>query len=802
MKVSRAVLLFNDFVIIMAVYILILTTFRVLLPFYLPVLNKDFNLSIIATGEKNENSLGNNIRIGNISVNGEDLDLGKEPLTGEWKYSPVDDFVYVYNVVEPEEFSLQLREVHSIEITFISERGSGKARIQINGQDWKILDLFDNLEWGEKTVRYDTNSLVFPEKSKLGLLVVLTVGVIIVNVFQRIIRGRKRETIVGQAKALCGHYLLAISLVGFASVIQYHSISELVKYFSLSFDAAIKAIVLIFILLEFMYFVLGKTWRAYAAVSVPIIIFNILSVIKVENRGVPLLPWDYRMFFEAASVARNYQMTITFIEVSVIISVGIAAVVLALLNRKRKVSVKWKLRLGGSAVLAGMITIYISNSFLSADETTAQYRTYQVVQYYEKRGFITAFMEYLIDLNPAQEPEGYNKETLEDICNNMSVDSLKVASEKSNAPNIVVIMSESFWDIKRLNTLTFENEPLPVYEQLKKESLYGNLFTHVFGGGTVVSEFEFLTGFSGEFFPKDYMVYGNFLSPGFSSAVSMLENQGYQSLAIHPYISTNYNREKAYLNLGFDKSIFMEDFDEEVKQVRNYISDEAMYDMIIAEYEEAQDKEKQPMFIFAVTVQNHGGYWKDTIHNEGTLKFTADGYQTDTQECIIDYVMGLHEADRALGAFVDYFRKSEDTIIIYFGDHMSDAGPKNEKMLDKADWTNVSELDDDHKMHIVPFIAWSNFKDASKDMGIMEIGQLLPCVLEQYEMDMTHFWQFLIEKRKSYCATDQWLVIERNSNYIEKEKMSKEQKDVYKKYELLQYDYIWGKKYASELWEN
>ena len=802
MKKSRVLFLYNDFVIIMTVFILILTSFRVLQPFYLPALNEDINLSIIATGEQGKDSLGSNIRINNISINGENLDLGQEPLTGKWKYSPVDDFVYVYELTKPEEFSLQLEAVHSIEITFVSERGSGLVSIQVNGRNWKTLDLYDDLEWGEKTIRYDTSFLVFPEKSKLGLLLILVFGVVL-NVFLKVIAGSKRKAIEAQAKAIFGHYLLAISVVGCAGVIQYHSFSELTKYFSQSFEAAIKAIVLIFIFLEFMYFVLGKTWKGYVAVAVPVIIFNILNIIKMENRDIPLLPWDFDMFFEAVSVAGNYQIAVSLMEVLTVISVVIITVVLALLRRKRKVSISLKGRLGGSVLLVGILAIYISNSFLSVDETTAQYRTYQVAQYYEKRGFITAFMEYLIYLNPAQEPVGYNKETLEDICSSISIDSQKVANHKSNHPNIIVIMSESFWDIKRLETLTFENEPLPVYEQLKKESLYGNLFSHVFGGGTVVSEFEFLTGFSGEFFPKDYMVYGNFLAPGFSSAVSMLGNQGYQSLAIHPYISTNYNREKAYLNLGFDKSIFIEDFDQDVKQVREYISDEAMYEKIIAEYEEGQIKENQPMFIFAVTVQNHGGYWKDTIYDEGTLKFTADGYQADTQECITDYVMGLHESDRALGEFVDYFRNvEEDTIIIYFGDHMSDAGPKNEKMLDKAEWTNASELDDDYETHIVPFIAWSNYKDAGKDMGVMEMGQLFPSVLEQYDIDMIPFWRFLVEKRKSYCATDQWLTVERNSSYFKKETMGKEQQDMYKKYELLQYDYIWGKKYAGELWEN
>ena len=185
-------------------------------------------------------------------------------------------------------------------------------------------------------------------------------------------------------------------------------------------------------------------------------------------------------------------------------------------------------------------------------------------------------------------------------------------------------MSESFWDASRLNTIKLDEPLLPVYENLKKEGMYGELFSHVLNGGTVVSEFEFLTGFSGEFFPSDYMVYGNYLKKDFYSAVGILKNQGYATMAFHPYTSSNYNRENAYLKMGFDQRFFEDSF-EDTKIIRNYISDESMYKKMISEYENRTDK-TQPVFMFGVTMQNHGGYWKDSIYEEKKVGFSTDVY--------------------------------------------------------------------------------------------------------------------------------------------------------------------------------
>lgn len=50
---------------------------------------------------------------------------------------------------------------------------------------------------------------------------------------------------------------------------------------------------------------------------------------------------------------------------------------------------------------------------------------------------------------------------------------------------------------------------------------------------------------------------------------------------------------------------FIENFNQE-KLIREYISDEELYDKIIERYESSPSNEK--LFLMGITMQNHGGY--------------------------------------------------------------------------------------------------------------------------------------------------------------------------------------------------
>ena len=106
--------------------------------------------------------------------------------------------------------------------------------------------------------------------------------------------------------------------------------------------------------------------------------------------------------------------------------------------------------------------------------------------------------------------------------------------------------------------------------------------------------------------PANSIAYQFNVKPGTYSMVSTLKDQGYYSVAMHPYPGENWNRVECYQNMGFDAFLDQE-FYEGSEELRNYISDEADYQKLI-QVVEAKENPEDKLFIFNVTMQNHGGY--------------------------------------------------------------------------------------------------------------------------------------------------------------------------------------------------
>ena len=75
----------------------------------------------------------------------------------------------------------------------------------------------------------------------------------------------------------------------------------------------------------------------------------------------------------------------------------------------------------------------------------------------------------------------------------------------------------------------------------------------VFGSMTSNSEFEFLTGDSVAMLPSNSIAYQFNVKPDARTMVSTMKDQGYRTVAMHPYPGENWNRNTCYANMGFDE---------------------------------------------------------------------------------------------------------------------------------------------------------------------------------------------------------------------------------------------------------
>ncbi len=296
---------------------------------------------------------------------------------------------------------------------------------------------------------------------------------------------------------------------------------------------------------------------------------------------------------------------------------------------------------------------------------------------------------------------------------------------KEADPNVIIIMSESFWDINALN-VNFSENPIGYFDSLKQESIHGELYVPVFGGGTANTEFEVLTGLTMKNYPNDWhMVFREEIDYRLPSLASIFQEAGYKTHALHPYHSWYYERKEVYPRLGFKESVFMEDM-EGADTLGPFISDEYVTDQLIKLLESTTE----PVFNFTVTMQNHGPY--NEARNPSVIDFNTN--LEESQETMLKvYAEGLYYSDQALKKLVEYLRDSDEpTVLVFFGDHLPMLGENYGIYRDLGflGEETPEELQDDLRLYTVPYIIWSNYEQREIEKPLMNASYLTPVILD------------------------------------------------------------------------
>jgi phosphoglycerol transferase MdoB-like AlkP superfamily enzyme len=368
----------------------------------------------------------------------------------------------------------------------------------------------------------------------------------------------------------------------------------------------------------------------------------------------------------------------------------------------------------------------------------------------QKNGF---YMNYFINLHylKVSKPSGYSQERVKKIIEETKSDTAntsqtatgkKVVSNsdfKTNTslngkkPNIIYIMNESLADFSKIGTVNYNRDPLEFIHSMKDNTISGLDYVSVFGAGTSNSEFEAMTGNTMKFFPSGCNVYQQFMHDTTYSMSYYLKSLGYNCDAIHPSSAKNWNRINTYNSMKFDKFISIDDF-KNPEYIR-YISDKESYKKVIELYEK-RDKAK-PLFLFNVTIQNHGGYltntnWKQPIEVEGK-------YYTEANE----YLSSTKESDNAFKYLIDYFKaQKEPTIICMFGDHQPSIETEfYEELLGKTQ--DKWELSDIQKRYATPFILWANYDIGSADEVVLGNNNLENLLLKSAGIELPVYNKFI-----------------------------------------------------------
>jgi len=241
------------------------------------------------------------------------------------------------------------------------------------------------------------------------------------------------------------------------------------------------------------------------------------------------------------------------------------------------------------------------------------------------------------------------------------------APSDAEQPDIVILQSESFFDPARLRG--FEPaQALPEFRRIAATSRHGDLWVPTFGGGTIRTEFEVLTGLAMRYFPSVPYPYLRLTAQPLPSLASVLAARGYRTIALHPHVRTFWNRAAALSHMGFAEFDGIEEFDG-APRVGYYVSDDALVDHMLRHLDAA----KEPLFLFAISMENHGPY--DSYPNADPARIAEQpvpaALDANAAADLRGYLFHVADADRALGKLVDALRKRpRRTLLLFYGDHL------------------------------------------------------------------------------------------------------------------------------------
>ncbi|MGK9281543.1 LTA synthase family protein [Sinorhizobium meliloti] len=404
---------------------------------------------------------------------------------------------------------------------------------------------------------------------------------------------------------------------------------------------------------------------------------------------------------------------------------------------------------------------------------------------YRHNGFALAFAINLPMANVSA-PAGY----MADAIDRIPVKSLPAGTTHRGKPDVIVLMSESFWDPTRLPKVKLTPDPMPTIRELQG----GNVFSPEFGGMTANVEFEALTGFSNAFLPYGSIPYQQYIRNPIPSLATFFRGEGYVSRAIHPFQGWFWNRTAVYKAFGFD--MFRSEENMPAMQKRGiFASDESLTKEIIRQADEVED----PFFFFAVTLQGHGPY-EANRYAKNTIKVEGDLPEADRQ-VLATYAQGVKEADDSLKMLMDWAKERDrETIIVLFGDHLP---PLNTVYSSTGYMKGITAerkgpKDQMKAEHETPLVVWSNKTGPKKNIGTISPAFLSYQILKQAGYEHPYYTGFLGKVYDHYRVLDRYMLIRKNgkdvADWLRQPKVPASLRD----YRFLQHDMMFGKRYSTE----
>ena len=503
------------------------------------------------------------------------------------------------------------------------------------------------------------------------------------------------------------------------------------------------------LLVLLFWFLFGRAGAAFGTAAGIVLGFSVANFYKIQLRDDPLLAIDLTTVGEAGDILSRYQLTFHW-KIGVTIFAVVFGVLFAHFLMRGRPPGRRVRAIGAAAVLvcgAACAPLYASDTLY--DEQVAGTELIDIwsdMQVYVSKGFVYPFLHSIPDAFP-HPPEGYDEEQAQALLGAYEDGTI----EEDEQVNIISIMLEAYMDLS-----VFENDRFqlsqdlyaPLHE-LQAECVSGPLVTNIFAGGTKDTEQGFLTGYTD---PGTYRSLVN-------TYVWYLRSQGYTTEGFHPGGGWFYNRKNVNEYFGFERYLFVEDFEVEDRSDEFFFSE-------LKEMWESRDK-SAPYFNYSLSFQNHGGY--DTA-STGEVSYVVQGELSDeTYNMLNNYLTGVADTTQRLADLADYFRDCEEPVVlVFFGDHMPWMGNGNSGYTDMGLNLDLGDQEGFLNYYSTRYYIWAN--DAAKAVtGNDFVGEgeaISPCFLMSKVFDLCG-WEGPAYMQAMRPISQRLPVIQSLGNYME-----------------------------------
>jgi phosphoglycerol transferase MdoB-like AlkP superfamily enzyme len=404
-----------------------------------------------------------------------------------------------------------------------------------------------------------------------------------------------------------------------------------------------------------------------------------INALKVANLGTPLMPADFQMVGQmgdgGGELLSGY-LPHNVVPYLIIVAAIVALVALIryeppLLQKRRRARV-----VGGSVtlvllgtLLAGLpawSTVY-SRKDLGMQPWSAKATARQT-------GLISSLMLFRLQYGAEKD-----KPNVDDALQMMAHydpaiqharSTNDAATDNDGKPDIVVILSESFFDPTILNGYAPGTDFMPNLHRLARHGVSGQMHAPTFGGGTIRTEFEVLTGLPLRYFPDIQFPYLQIHEKQIPGIVRLLRENGYETLAVHGNDPGFWNRTTAFKALGFQRFVSQGDFPAgDAVHDGKYMSDRSFTDELLRQLPDSGP----PRFVLGISIEAHGPY----NHDYGIDTKVRDAIPVPPKVTgqakveLQNYIYHIRHADQELGRLADTLaRRKRPTLIVFFGDHL------------------------------------------------------------------------------------------------------------------------------------